>query len=318
MKFERGLEETYSILGVKTEKRKLIGLILMFVLIGIVIFGILIYAGIITMPGVVYTREAMLTIRAVPESGIATSPDEYLTDVTYIVLDPNTNKTIASGTLNAGNDWEASVTIPEGHPGYVYLALIPSEDYYLSEPISDEYMIFNDILYYKVEIPGPEVSVTAEFIKFGSLTILNEGNLTFSGTMFTTNIQYNISKESAFYNLTLVMKFNINGTGPVKIEQVSLNGTTVSFVHVDIDEDGYIDTNETVYVFLSGKDFVKNIKSESVNYVLAVTFSASNITSIENSLTFKAYKFDPHQPFIIEQMKEITVAQDVAEYTYSG
>jgi len=316
--FEKGLRETERVLGLKqVDRRKLYAMIILAVLIIGVAVAIAYYYGV--LPGLPYTGAATLKIFVKPASGLPVTSDEYLGPASYWVLDPTDNSTIASGSITSDDDWQKEVDIEAGHPGYVWVAVTPPNNtYYLYKPLGDESVIISGIKYYKVPITKKEVSVTAYFIKFGNVVIESDGSLTLPADteIFTTNIIYNVTPEAALYNLTLIVSFNVTG---LKIDYVTLNGSTIEFYHLDKDNDDVIDANEKIYIWLSGQDFVANLESKNVTYVLAITYSNGTAfgenETVAASLTFIAYKFDKDLPYVFDEMTKVTLTTDTAYYS---
>jgi len=327
-RFKAGFEEVERTFQMKQWRRrqrtKVITAIVVIALIAFAILGYMYLYRIGPFAGMPYTGAATLVLKPYAASGISATQDEYLGPISYWVVNPADNTTIESGSITAADDWEVEVDIPAGHPGYVYVAMTPPNNtYYLFKPLSDETVKISGRLYYKIDItqttPGqtPRIVVRAEYLKIATLNIQSEGNVTFSGTIFTTNIIFNISKEAGLYNATLMMKLNVSN---LKIDTITLNGTTITWYHDDTDNDDIIDKNEAIYVWISGKDFLTNIEDKTATYVLALTFSNATITSgqkIKATITFTAYKFDPEQPFVWKEMTKITVATATAYYTKS-
>ncbi|MCD6240655.1 hypothetical protein J7K27_03920 [Candidatus Bathyarchaeota archaeon] len=315
MAFEPGMREVGRIIGLKqVDRRKLWAIVMLAVLVIAVGIAVAWYYGV--LPGIPYTGAATLTIFAKPAPGLGVTADKYLGPCEYYVLDPTDNSTIASGSITADDDWQVEVDIEAGHPGYVWLAVLPPNNtYYLWEKLGDESTIIDERTYFKVPITEKEVSVTAYFVKVGDIGLVSKGDLSFTSSIFTTNVIYNMTPQAALYNLTLMVSFNVSG---LKIDSITLNGTTVSFKHVDSDRDDVIDANEKVYIWLSGQDFVINKKSTNVTYVIAITFSNATIDvneTIAASMTFFAYKFNIERPFDFDKMTKITLVTATAYYT---
>ena len=313
-----GLEEVGKIFGLKQweRRRRLIAAIVILVL---VIGAIGLYMYIYRLgpfKGIPYTGAATLVLQPRPATGLAVTADEYLGPISYYVVNPTDNTTIQSGSITAADDWEVEVAIPEGHPGYVYVAMIPPNNtYYLYKPLSDTSTIISNIKYYKITIDSSKVVLRAEFIKIGTLQIISEGNVTFSASVFTTNVLFNVSKESALYNATLKISFNVSN---IKIDAITLNGSTITWFHDDTNNDGYYDSGEYIYIWIAGQDFLTNLDDKAVDYVLAISYSNVSITSgqkIRATMEFFAYKFDPEQPFLWKEMVRVTLATDTAYYT---
>jgi len=318
MAMKPGLEEVGKIFGLKQweRKRRLYAVILILVLI-IGAIGLYMYIYRLgPFKGIPYTGAATLVLQPRPATGLAVTADEYLGPVSYYVVNPSDNTTIESGSITAADDWEVEVSIPSGHPGYVYVAMIPPNNtYYLYKPLSDTSTIIDGIKYYKITIDSSRVVLRAEFIKFGSLNIVSEGSVTFSASIFTTNIIFNISQESALYNATLILTLNVSN---IKIDAVTLNGSTITWFHDDANNDGYYDSGENIYIWIAEQNFLANLKDQTVNYVLAITMSNATITSgqkIKADLTFTAYKFSTKIPYEPSEMTEITLATATAYYT---
>jgi len=318
MAFEPGFREVnrFLHLGQIGNRRKLLAILVLAILVVGVGLAVMYYYRIGPWAGRPYTGAATLVLQPRPASGLAVTADQYLGSISYYVVDPTDNTTIESGSITAADDWEVEVEIAAGHPGYVYLAMVPPNNtYYLYSPLSDTSVTIDGRTFYKIDITSSRVVVRAEYIKIGSLTIVNEGNVTFSASVFTTNILFNLSKESALYNATLMMKLNVTG---VKIDTITLNGSSITWYHDDADNDDIIDKNEAIYVWISEKDFLTNTEDKAVTYILAITFSNVSITSgqvITNSLTFFAYKFDVNEPFVWDEFTKVTLATDTAYYT---
>ena len=318
MAFEPGMREVGRVIGLKqVDRRKLWAIVMLAVLVIAVGIAVAWYYGV--LPGIPYTGAATLKIFAKPAPGLGVTADKYLGPCEYYVLDPKDNSTIASGSITSDDDWQVEVDIEAGHPGYVWLAVLPPNNtYYLWEKLGDESIVIDERTYFKVPITEKEVSVNAYFIKVGDIEVVNSGSLTYSASIFTSNIIYNLTSRAALWNLTLIISFNVSG---LDIDSITLNGTTVSFYHDDTDNDEIIDANEDVFIWLSGKDFVANKKSENVTYVIAITYSNGTAISsgqkIEADLTFIAYKFDIDRPFDFEKMTKITLATATAYYTRS-
>ena len=315
MAFEPGMREVGRIIGLKqVSRRKLWAIAMLAVLVIAVGIAVAWYYGV--LPGIPYTGAATLTIFAKPAPGLGVTADKYLGPCEYYVLDPTDNSTIASGSITADDDWQVEVDIEAGHPGYVWLAVLPPNNtYYLWEKLGDESTIIDERTYFKVPITEKKVSVNAYFVKVGDIGLVSKGDLSFTSTIFTTNVIYNMTPQAALYNLTLMVSFNVSG---LKIDSVTLNGTTVSFKHVDSDKDDVIDANEKVYIWLSGQDFVINKKSTNVTYVIAITFSNATINvneTIAASMTFFAYKFNIERPFDFDKMTKMTLVTATAYYT---
>jgi len=317
MAFEPGMREVGRVIGLKqVDRRKLWAIVMLAVLVIAVGIAVAWYYGV--LPGIPYTGAATLKIFAKPAPGLGVTADEYLGPCEYYVLDPKDNSTIASGSITSDDDWQVEVDIEAGHPGYVWLAVLPPNNtYYLWEKLGDESIVIDERTYFKVPITEKEVSVNAYFVKVGDIGIVSTGDVTFSATIFTSNIIYNMTPQAALYNLTLMISFNVSG---LKIDSITLNGTTVNFKHVDSDKDDVIDANEKVYVWLSGQDFVINKKSTNVTYVVAITYSNATISSgqkIAASMTFFAYKFNVERPFDFDKMTKMTLLTATAYYTKS-
>ena len=315
MAFEPGMREVGRIIGLKqVDRRKLWAIVMLAVLVIAVGIAVAWYYGV--LPGIPYTGAATLTIFAKPAPGLGVTADKYLGPCEYYVLDPTDNSTIASGSITADDDWQVEVDIEAGHPGYVWLAVLPPNNtYYLWEKLGDESTIIDERTYFKVPITEKKVSVNAYFVKVGDIGLVSKGDLSFTSSIFTTNVIYNMTPQAALYNLTLMVSFNVSG---LKIDSITLNGTTVSFKHVDSDRDDVIDANEKVYIWLSGQDFVINKKSTNVTYVIAITFSNATIDvneTIAASMTFFAYKFNIERPFDFDKMTKITLVTATAYYT---
>jgi len=318
MSFEPGLREVNKILQLRQigDRKKLLAVLVLAILVVGVALAVMYYYRIGPWAGRPYTGAATLVLRARPASDLGVTADEYLGPVSYWVKNPADNTTIESGSITAADDWEVEVDIQAGHPGYVYVAMIPPNNtYYLYKPLSDTHVTIDGRTFYKIDITSSKETITAEFVKFGSIDIVSEGNVTFSASIFTTNILYNLSSEAALYNLTLKLTFNVSG---LKIDSVTLNGSAVTWYLNDKDDDNAYDTDEYFYIWLSGKDFVINTKDKEVTYVLAITFSNASISSgqkIQADLTFFAYKFDKNNPFIEDEFIKVTLATDTALYT---
>ncbi|RLG73476.1 MAG: hypothetical protein DRO23_08830 [Thermoprotei archaeon] len=315
MAFEPGMREVGRVIGFKqVDRRKLWAIAILAVLVIGVALAVAWYYGV--LPGIPYTGAATLTIFAKPAPGLGVTADKYLGPCEYYVLDPTDNSTIASGSITADDDWQVEVDIEAGHPGYVWVTVIPPNNtYYLWEKLGDESVVIDERTYFKVPITEKKVSVNAYFVKVGDIGLVSKGDLSFTSSMFTTNVIYNLTPRAALYNLTLMVSFNVSG---LKIDSVTLNGTTVSFKHVDSDKDDVIDANEKVYIWLSGQDFVINKKSTNVTYVIAITFSNATINvneTIAASMTFFAYKFNIERPFDFDKMIKITLVTATAYYT---
>ena len=318
MSFKSGFEEVGKIFGLKQweRRRRLFAIIVILVL---VIGGIGLYMYIYRLgpfKGIPYTGAATLVLQPRPATGLAVTADEYLGPISYYVVNPTDNTTIESGSITAADDWEVEVAIPEGHPGYVYVAMIPPNNtYYLYKPLSDTSTIISNIKYYKITIDSSRVVLRAEFIKIGTLQIISEGNVTFSASVFTTNVLFNVSKESALYNATLKISFNVSN---IKIDAITLNGSTITWFHDDTNNDGYYDSGEYIYIWIAGQDFLTNLDDKAVDYVLAISYSNVSITAgqkIRATMEFFAYKFDPDLPYIFSEMTKVTLATDTAYYT---
>jgi hypothetical protein len=318
MSFKPGLEEVGKIFGLKQweRRRRLFAIILILVLV-IGIVGIYMYIYRLgPFKGIPYTGAATLVLQPRPATGLAVTADEYLGPISYYVIDPTDNTTIESGSITAADDWEVEVSIPSGHPGYVYVAMIPPNNtYYLYKPLSDTSVIINNIKHYKITIDSSKVVLRAEFIKAGTLTVISEGDVTFSASIFTTNILFNLSAESALYNATLKISFNVSN---IVIDAITLNGSTITWYHDDTDKDGYYDSGENIYIWISGQTFLANLDDDAVDYVLAITFSNISITSgqvIKATMEFYHYKFDPDMPYSFDEMVKVTLATATAYYT---
>jgi len=277
-----------------------------------------------------YTGEAMLKISAIPVDGITATPENYLYPVRYIVINPLNNMTIDDHYVGTAANPYVYVSIPK-HPGYVYVAVIaPSEDYYLYEPLSSEYIFIKDIdniTYYKVNIPAPPlfqeyseknaIKITGKLIKVGNISIVDPGNITFTSTVFTSNLIFKLEQWTALYNATVKISFNISG---IDLDTVKLNGSTVQFHHDDTDGDGIYDSGEHIYIYLANQTFLANTEDKDATYILSMTFSNATISSgqvIKATIQIYHYKFNPNQPFIFDEMVKSTLISTAAYYTKS-
>ena len=273
-----------------------------------------------------YTGETMLKISAIPVEGITVTPEDYLYPVRYIVVNPLNNMTISDHYVGTLHNPYVYVTVPK-QPGYLWIAMITPEDFYLYEPLSSEYVIIDDVLYYKVKIPAPPlfqsysernaIKVTGEVVKVGNISIVDSGNITFASTFFTSTFIFELEKWTALYNATIKISLNVSG---IILDSAKLNGTGAQIYHDDADEDGYYDGGEYIYVFLGNQTFLVNTEDEDVTYFLSLTFSNTTISSgqvMKATIEFYHYKFNVNKPFIFSEMQKITLLTTAAYYTKS-
>lgn len=272
-----------------------------------------------------YTGPAILTLAVQPYDGIKVNASEYLPPIYYSVINPKTETTVASGSIGPQDNWVKNISIPEGHPGYVYLSVYPANEcYYLAEEPSHASTVFKGRKYWRIEIPPPPdpfkrlsfLNVTVEYVRVADISIIQEGNLTFSGSFFTSNVVLEMSGRSGVYKLTLAMKLNVSG---IALSSAKLNGTDLSFKHQDENGNGAYDAGETIFVNLSSY-FLINHRNESCQYVLQLTFKNVNVppnTTITNEMTLFAFLFEPERPFEQEHLIKIVYAIEVVEYRSS-
>ena len=273
-----------------------------------------------------YTGETMLKISAMPVEGITATPEDYLHPVRYIVVNPLNNMTVDDHYVGTSYNPYVHIAVPK-QPGYLWIAMVTPEDYYLYEPLSSEYVIIDDVLYYKINIPAPPlfqsyseknvIKIIGKAVKVGNISIVDPGNITFTSTFFTSNFIFKLEKWTALYNATLKISLNTSG---IVLDSANLNGTGVQIYHDDTDNDGYYDSGEYIYIFLENQTFLVNTEDQDAAYFLSLTFSNVSITSgqvIKATIEFYHYEFNVNQPFIWDEFTKVTLATTAAYYTKS-
>jgi len=273
-----------------------------------------------------YTDEVMLKISAIPVEGITATPEDYLYPVRYIVVNPLNNMTVDDHYVGTPYNPYVYVTVPK-QPGYLWIAMVTPEDFYLYEPLSSEHVIIDDVLYYKVKIHAPPlfqsyseknaIKIIGEVVKVGNISIVDSGNITFTSTFFTSTFIFKLEQWTALYNATIKISLNVSG---ITLDSAKLNGTGAQIYHDDADGDGYYDSGENLYIFLENQTFLVNTEDKDATYILSLTFSNVTISSgqtIKAAIIFYHYRFDANKPFSFPDMVKITLANTTAYYARS-